>query len=147
MSEWASKWAKEHSEPKSEKRSRQMSARWLKWLLNWRVEYWAICSSARSIAQSPSSLTQSLSPHCLQSSRPLIRLIICSFTRSLTRPRAHGKDIYVNELNVSVSNSINQQQDQGKKCVGKVRREASDLWRTGSQPNSTHSVKTAFVPD
>ena len=52
-----------------------MNARWVEWLRNRRVEYRAICSSARSFARTAHSFAHS---------------------------GAHGKAIYVYELNPSI---------------------------------------------
>ena len=60
-------------------------------ILNRRAEYWAIRSSAPSIARTANI-----------SSRARLR----SFVRSLTRSRAHGKEVYVYELKSSISNNF-----------------------------------------
>ena len=71
----------------------QRDARWVEWLWNRRVEYWA-----RSLAP----LTHSLAPHCSLRSRASPRSFVRSH-RSLTRSRAHGKEVYVFEMNASIS--------------------------------------------
>ena len=52
---------------------------------------------ARPLARSLAPLTHSLAPHCLLRSRAPLR----SIARSITRSRAHGKEVRVYGMNVS----------------------------------------------
>ena len=70
---------------------------------NWRVGYWAIRSSARSFARPAHSFACSALLASLARSAALIR----SLALSLTRSRAHGKVVYVFEMNASISYSFN----------------------------------------
>ena len=54
------------------------------------VEYRAICSSSRSFT----STAYLLSPHCLPSSRALLRSFFRSLAHSLTRSRGQGKEVF-----------------------------------------------------
>ena len=54
---------------------------------------------ARLLAHSLAPLTYLLAPHCSLCSRASLR--------SLTRSRAHGKEVYVFEVNASISYSFN----------------------------------------
>ena len=52
-------------------------------------------------------LTHSLAPHCPHCSRASLRSFACSLTRSLAHSVAYGKEVFVYELNVSISCSFN----------------------------------------
>ena len=80
---------------KKRKKMFHIDALWVEMIRNWRVEYSVIRSSARSFART--ALLASL-----VRSAALIRF----FARSLTRSRARGKEIYVIEMNASISYSF-----------------------------------------
>ena len=62
------------------------------------TEYWAIRSSTRSFARTAHSFAFSALLAQLR-----YATLIRSLARSLTRFRAHGKEVFVYELNVSIS--------------------------------------------
>ena len=66
-----------------------IAAQWVEWLWNWRVENWAICSSACSFARTAHPFACSALFASLARSAALIRL----HANSLTFSRAHGKEI------------------------------------------------------
>ena len=68
---------------------------------NRRIEHWAIRSSARSFARTAHSFAS-------------LRLFARSLARSLTRFRAHGKVVYVFEMNASFSYKF------GPLCSGRI---------------------------
>ena len=65
-----------------------------------------------------------------RSNRSLIRLLIRSLprslTRSLTRSGAHGKEVFVNELNASISHHFNPQRGDGGKFFGRRKKTKED---------------------
>ena len=61
----------------------------------------------RLLARSLALHTRSLSPHCSLCSRALLRSFVHSLTRPFTCFRAHGKKVFVYELNASISSSFN----------------------------------------
>ena len=59
------------------------------------------------LARSLTPHTHSLSPHCSLRSRAPLRSFVRSLARPFTRSRAHGKEVFVYELNASISCSFN----------------------------------------
>ena len=76
------------------------AAQRVEWLWNQSVEIWAICSSASLI---------DFTAHSLRSRAPLARSAALTrlLARSHTRFGAHGKEVYVYELNVLLPSNFN----------------------------------------
>ena len=69
----------------------------------YKLEYWATRSSVWSFARTAHSFACSALLASLARSAALIR----SLARSLTRSRAHGKAVFVYEMNASISSHFN----------------------------------------
>ena len=61
----------------------------------------------RSLARSLALHTHSPSPHCSLRSLAPLRSFVRSLARSLPHSGVHGKEIYIDELNASISYSFN----------------------------------------